>query len=125
MSGLRKPLSSVLLITALAVVMTGCGEAKQPELGVTAFDVQLENRTFAESQSKKIEVPAGSLLLVKLLAGEGGPFRVGVVSTSSAQTVKLRSGESKTLSLNAMNDGQSVRLLSGRNKIQITARGRP
>lgn len=126
----RKRNAAVLSVfVAAALALTGCGNAEDAsdsavgETGMTNIDVKLEDGGFADSTPSTFRVPAGSLILINAQTGRGGPFRLSVLSRSTAQTFKLKSNDSLNLTLDSLKTGEIAKLISDQKTVKIVLEG--
>lgn len=126
MALLRNPrVTTLSALVALVLAIVGCGEADDAaesttaQTGLADVDVRLEDGGFADSMPSTIRVPGQSLILVNVSAGSGGPFRLSVLSRSTAQTFKLKSHESLKLTLDELKPGETAKLIAGKQTLKI------
>lgn len=110
---------------ALALLLTGCGGGKSGEASsaLERVDVKLENGGFAGSTPPSFRVPADSLIAVNVTTDGDGPYRFSVLAPSTAQTFKLTSNDSLSLTLASLGSGDSAKLIVGRRTVTVTAGG--
>jgi hypothetical protein len=99
-----------LLLIAVAAALAGCGDDEKP-LGVTTVDVRLDNGTFASPPAGTTTVPANSIVIVKITAGNDQRYRLSILSPTVAQTAKLKPGEKIDFTLDALSAGESAKLV--------------
>lgn len=112
------------LVLAAALTLASCGnDPSEPSTGLETVDVALTNGSFATKELPK--VPDDALIVLKFSADGQGPYRVGVLSSKTAQTFKIPENSTKTVSLDALGPGGEAKLiLNNKKQITLTTIGR-
>lgn len=114
-------LCAILLISA---GLSACGsrDAQAPATGGALIRIELAGDGFAKGTQRTQQVEAGQIITLDVRA-DGGPFSLGVLAPSMAQTFKIPADGGQTITLSKLESGESAQLMVGDQTVRIVAAG--
>ena len=103
----------------------GATASPDTEAQLVPVDVRLSGDGFAPSTPSKFHVPSKFLILVNVRSSSPNPLSLSVLATSIAQTFRIPAHGEQKISLNALDSGDSIKLMIGNQTVLIVADADP
>lgn len=105
----------------MATLVCGCGDDASKDAKLASVEVKLADGGFAASTPKTFHVPPEAVVLVNVKTDRDGPYRLSVLSRSTAQTFKIASNDELEITLAGLKANETAQLILGKAKVPITA----
>jgi len=88
-------------------------------------DVELAGGSFAKGTPKTIHIPSGFIIVVSARADDSATYKLSVTSPSAAQTFTIKPKGEQKITLDALREGESAKLIVGDRTVKIAADAEP
>lgn len=88
-------------------------------------DISLKDGGFAKSTPRVFHVPAGFMIILRVVADEQGPYRLSVISPSTAQTFKVSPKQTLRLTIDSLRSDQVAKIMLSGRTVRVAADAEP